>query len=109
MSSGPEENKPPPRKQKTSDVVVPHAPRWYQRVAAWFVVTLLRGVATTLRYTWEDRSGLFDGPPPGPAIYCVWHNRLPLCLKAYYGYVKKRSDTPGMAAIVSASKDGAFL
>ena len=45
----------------------------------------------------------------GPAIYCVWHNRLALCLEVYYGYVKKRNQTPGMAAMVSASKDGALL
>ena len=27
----------------------------------------------------------------------------------YYGYVKKHNQTPGMAAMVSASKDGGFL
>ncbi len=47
--------------------------------------------------------------PPVPAIYCVWHNRLALCLIEYYGYVKKHNQTPGMAALVSASKDGGFL
>ena len=51
---------------------------------------------------------LIDGRA-GPAIYCVWHNRLALCLVPYFGYVKKRNQTPGMAALVSASKDGAFL
>ena len=100
---------PPRRKRRNSGVVVPHAPRWYQRLAAWMVVALVRAVSATLRYQWNDRSGYFDGPPPGPAIYCVWHNRLPLCLKAYFGYVKKRNQTPGMAAMVSASKDGGFL
>jgi lysophospholipid acyltransferase (LPLAT)-like uncharacterized protein len=30
-------------------------------------------------------------------------------MKAYFGYVKKRNQTPGMAAMVSASKDGGFL
>jgi lysophospholipid acyltransferase (LPLAT)-like uncharacterized protein len=62
-----------------------------------------------LRYQWDDRSGYFNGAPPGPAIYCVWHNRLALCMIAYFGYVKKRNRTPGMAAMVSASRDGAFL
>ena len=50
-----------------------------------------------------------NGARPGPAIYCVWHNRLALCMIAYWDYVKKRNDTPGMAAMVSASKDGGFL
>lgn len=109
MSVSPEESNHPPRKKRSSGVVVPHAPRWYQRVAAWFVVALVRGVSATLRYRWNVRPGFFDGPSPGPAIYCVWHNRLPLCLKAYYGYARKRVQTAGLAAMVSASKDGGLL
>ena len=95
--------------KKSSCVVVPNAPRWYQRVAAWLIFASIRIVAATLRYQWNDRSGYFDGPPADQAIYCVWHNRLVLCMIAYYGYVRKHNSTPGMAAMVSASKDGAFL
>jgi lysophospholipid acyltransferase (LPLAT)-like uncharacterized protein len=69
----------------------------------------LRTVAATLRYRWNDHSGFFDQPPAGQAIYCVWHNRLALCLQVYFGYVKKRNQTPGLAAMVSASRDGALL
>ncbi len=90
-------------------MVVPHAPRWYQRLAAWLVVSLVRGVSATLRYHWKDRSGYFTSPPATPAIYCVWHNRLALSMAAYYGYARKRSETAGLAALVSASKDGGFL
>ena len=96
-------------KNPNSGIVVPHKPSWVQRLAAWIVVALIRGVSATLRYKWNDRSGYFDGPSAGQGIYCVWHNRLPLCLKAYYGHVKKHNQTPGMAAMVSASKDGGFL
>ena len=39
----------------------------------------------------------------------MWHNRLALCLIGYHHYVRKRDQTPGLAALVSASKDGAFL
>ena len=39
----------------------------------------------------------------------MWHNRLALCLVPYYRYAKKLNPTPGLAALVSASKDGAFL
>ncbi len=99
----------PRRKRSSSGVVVPHAPYWYQRLGAWAIFVLVRVVSTTLRYRWTDSSGYFNNGPPGPAIYCVWHNRLPLCLVLYYGYVKKRNRTPGMAAMVSASKDGGFL
>jgi lysophospholipid acyltransferase (LPLAT)-like uncharacterized protein len=89
--------------------VVPNAPRWYQRLGAWLIFAFIRSVSATLRYRWSDTSGFFDSPPADPAIYCVWHNRLALCLEVYYGYVKTRNQTPGMAAMVSASKDGALL
>ena len=97
------------RKRRSSGVVVPHEPYWYQRLGAWAVFLLVRVVSATLRYQWTDRSGYFEDGPAGPAIYCVWHNRLALCLIEYYGYVKKHNQTPGMAALVSASKDGGFL
>jgi lysophospholipid acyltransferase (LPLAT)-like uncharacterized protein len=97
------------RQKKSGGVVIPHAPKWYQRLAAWIIFTAIRTVALTLRYQWNDRSEMFNGAPPGPAIYCVWHNRLALCQIAYWDYVKKHNATPGMAALVSASKDGGFL
>jgi lysophospholipid acyltransferase (LPLAT)-like uncharacterized protein len=90
-------------------VVVPHQPRWYQRLAAWLIVTIGRCVWATLRRRWDDRSGYYKANPTGPGIYCVWHNRLALCIPVYYGYPRKHTHTPGMAAMVSASKDGAFL
>jgi lysophospholipid acyltransferase (LPLAT)-like uncharacterized protein len=95
--------------KKSSGVVVPNRPKWHQRLAAGVVWAAIRMVSMTLRYSWIDRSGFFDGTPPGPAIYCVWHNRLALCMIAYFGYVKQRNRTKGLAAMVSASRDGGFL
>jgi hypothetical protein len=97
------------RRRKSSGVIVPHEPHWYQRLGAWLIFALVRVVSATLRYQWIDRSDYFNDGPAGPAIYCVWHNRLALCLIEYYDYVKKHNQTPGMAALVSASKDGGFL
>ena len=97
------------RRPQSAGVVVPRQPRWRQRLGARLVFLLVRGVSATLRYRWNDRSGLFDGAPSEPAIYCVWHNRLALCFTAYFGYARKSSPAPGLAAMVSASKDGAFL
>src|SRR4051812_11110347 len=95
---------------KSSGVVIPHTPKWYQRVGAWVVFALIRVLALTLRYKWVDRSGYFDrANPPGPAIYCTWHNRLALSMIAYYGYIKKHNRSKGLAVMVSASKDGGFL
>ncbi len=96
-------------KRKAGGVVIPYKPKWHQRVAAWLVFASIRAVAFTLRYRWNDASGLAASKPSGPAICCVWHNRLVLCLVAYQDYFQNLSGTPGLAAMVSASKDGGFL
>jgi len=103
------EPKPNAQIQKPRGIVTPNKPRWFQRLAARLIFALIRTISLTLRFRWFDRSGYLDGPPAGPAIYCVWHNRLALCLEVYFRYIKKRNRTPGLAAIVSASKDGALL
>jgi lysophospholipid acyltransferase (LPLAT)-like uncharacterized protein len=87
---------------------VPQRPRWYQWVAAWLIFGLARIVTATLRYRWHDDSGYFT-TASAPAIYATWHNRLVLSMPAYYGYARKHSRSCGMAALVSASKDGGFL
>jgi lysophospholipid acyltransferase (LPLAT)-like uncharacterized protein len=97
------------QRPRSSGVVVPHKPTLAQQVGAWFVFILLQSVLATLRCRWTDRSGFFDNPPAGPAIYCFWHNRLAVCMKAHSGYIKKRNQTSGVAAMISASKDGGFL
>jgi lysophospholipid acyltransferase (LPLAT)-like uncharacterized protein len=100
---------PPEAVVKKSGVVIPNATRWHQRLLASIAYAFIRLVALTLRYRWTDRSGFFDGEPPGPAVYCVWHNRLALCMISYFSYVKKHNRTAGLAAMVSASKDGGLL
>jgi len=90
-------------------MVVPHAPTFKQRLAAWLVFLLVRAVAATLRFKLDDRSGYFSGGNVGPAIYAAWHNRLALSLTAYYRYTRTRYQTPGLAAMVSASRDGGLL
>lgn len=98
-----------PTKNRKGGVVVPHRPTWYQRLGAWGIFLLVRGVGATLRYSWTDRSGFFDKPLAGPVIYCAWHNRLALSMQAYAGYARRRNKTSGLAVLVSASKDGGFL
>jgi lysophospholipid acyltransferase (LPLAT)-like uncharacterized protein len=93
---------------KRSGIVVPHEPKASQKLAAWIVVNLLRGLLMTLRYSWTDNSGILSKPPDKPLIFCMWHNRLALCVEAYRLYSRMRK-TIGMAALVSASKDGGFL
>lgn len=96
-------------RSRKSGVVVPHSPTWYQRFAGWLIYILVRGVTGSLRCRWHDHSDQLNAAAASPAIYCVWHNRLALCMKQYLGYVKPRSRAAGLAVMVSASKDGALL
>ncbi|HZR17640.1 MAG TPA: lysophospholipid acyltransferase family protein [Verrucomicrobiae bacterium] len=109
MSFQPESSASTPHRAGNGGVVVPHRPRWYQWIAAWLVVALIRLVSATLRYRWHDDSAFFNKGADSAAIFAIWHNRLGLSMPAYYGYVRKFSHTAGMAALVSASKDGGFL
>ncbi len=102
------QNRPNPPKKRRSGVIVPHAPTWRQRFAAWLVFVSLRAVAATLRYRWNDLAGILKNPPDRPVIFCLWHNRLALCTEAYRVYARRRA-SPGIAALVSASRDGGFL
>jgi lysophospholipid acyltransferase (LPLAT)-like uncharacterized protein len=97
------------RKNKSNGVVVPHAPRWYQRLAAWLIFVAIRLVSATLRYRWKDTASEEVDQASGPVIYSAWHNRLVLSMVAYYRYVEQRNRPPRLAAMVSASKDGGFL
>lgn len=96
-------------KRPKSGVVVPHAPRWYQRLGASLIYLTGRAYTMTLRLRWDDHSA--DSPEEinGPAIFCLWHNRLFLCMEAYLQHRKRRDIGNGLAALISASKDGAFL
>jgi lysophospholipid acyltransferase (LPLAT)-like uncharacterized protein len=94
---------------KAGQIVVAHEPKWYQRAVAWLIFATVRAVWATLRCRWLDRSEYIHVPDTGPVIYCVWHNRLALCMPAYFKYASQRKQTPGMAAMVSASRDGGFL
>ena len=97
------------RETRKSGVIVPNLPKWYQRLGARVVWAGMRLVAATLRYRIHDPHGFMGQKDFGPAIYCVWHNRLALCLKVYFTFGRCRHRAAGLAAMVSASKDGAFL
>jgi lysophospholipid acyltransferase (LPLAT)-like uncharacterized protein len=95
--------KPPPA------IVKPVVPSLRYRVAARAVAMFISTVGASMRLRWEDRSGTFDKPQVGPSIYCLWHNRLSMAMKAYHGHVRPRTTSRGLVAMVSASRDGGFL
>ncbi len=89
-------------------VVTPRPLTWRRKLAAVAVYWLTRALTCTLRVRWDDRSGLFQGQS-GPIIFALWHNRLALSMVVYHGYVRRKRPTAGLAAMISASRDGGLL
>ena len=88
---------------RTSTPVVPRQPGGLQMAAARMVFLLERLLSASVRFRWRDHSGLFESPQSPPVIFCIWHNRLALSMVVHRRYPRK------LAALISASKDGAFL
>lgn len=88
-----------------SGVVVPHRLRAREQALAFLIFATLK----LLSATWRVR--LMGDLPKlrGPIIFCLWHNRLALCMKAYEKFGKPAWPAPGLAPLISASKDGALL
>jgi lysophospholipid acyltransferase (LPLAT)-like uncharacterized protein len=108
------ENQQPPapvtrRQRRKSGVIVPNSPKWYQRLGAWIIWAALRLIAATIRFRINDPYGFMAQTDCRQAIYCIWHNRLALCMKLYFTFGRRRHQAAGLAGMVSASKDGAFL
>lgn len=100
---------PPKRPPRRSGIVRPNQPKWHQRLVACGIFVLEFLITCTLRIRWDDRAGLARGAVPGPVIYCLWHNRLALSMLVWRGYVRRHHPGNGLAALISASKDGALL
>jgi len=98
----------PNPKRPGSARVTPHQPNLLQRTAAWLIAALIRVVSSTLRYRWErnPHEVLKDSRP---YIFCTWHNRLALSIVIYRKFMRGAGLPEKMAAIVSASRDGALL
>jgi len=97
------------RGEPKTSVVVPHRPKWHQRLAALAIFFIERLVISTLRVRWDDRAGVAAGTLAGPVIYCLWHNRLALSMCVWRNYVRRHLPNNGLTALISASKDGALL
>jgi lysophospholipid acyltransferase (LPLAT)-like uncharacterized protein len=90
--------------------VVPHAPKWHQRLVALVIWLLISAVTKTIRFRLrDDPHGFLLRTDTGPKIFCFWHNRLVLCVELYARFRKPQFMAPGAAGLVSASKDGALL
>ncbi len=99
----------PGRRPRKSGVVVPHSSRWYQRLGAWAIWAVFQLVSATLRYRFSDPHEFMTRKDAAQVIFCIWHNRLALSMKMHFGFRRRRHQAAGLAALVSASRDGAFL
>jgi len=97
------------RQHRKSNVIIPNSPKWHQRLGAWIIWAALRLVAATLRYRINDPHGFTTRKDCNRAIYCIWHNRLALSMKLYFTFGRRYHQAAGLAGLVSASRDGAFL
>jgi lysophospholipid acyltransferase (LPLAT)-like uncharacterized protein len=94
---------------KKSGVIIPHAPKWHQRLLGFLLFVALRGLLFTVRCRVRTPSEFLSPEAPTPVIFCLWHNRLATCVKALDAHRRPHNAGAGMAALISASKDGAFL
>ncbi len=98
-----------PKTQRRSGVIVPHAPKWHQRLGAFLLFLSLRALLATVRCRLKTPSAYLAPNAPTPVIFCIWHNRLATCVKVLDVHRRPHNAGAGMAALISASKDGAFL
>ena len=96
-----------PRRRR--DVVVPHQLSFARRLLARGIFLGIRAVGLTLRYRWGDLDQRFPLPGHEPMIFCVWHNRLLLAPAIFHHFVRRREPGRLLAAVTSASKDGAVV
>jgi lysophospholipid acyltransferase (LPLAT)-like uncharacterized protein len=95
-------------KPPQSGMVVPQEPTLARRALACFIYAVIRLVAATLRFRWDAFPSALSSAA-GPHIFCIWHNRLPLSVFVYRGFMRAHGRPPRMVAIVSASRDGAMM
>lgn len=96
---------------KPARVVVPHVLPFHKRCA----VNLLCACARLLMATWRTKwvpateAAHTASEVVAPVILCVWHNRLAMAVPSYNARSRTLFPGNGMAPVVSASRDGAFL
>jgi len=89
-------------------VVIPNRISLGQWLAARAVYVLLRLLRFSWRIRFSDPHGVLEVGRQEPFIICVWHNRLAYAMYVYRDSIKPVSGRR-LAAMVSASRDGALL
>ena len=100
-----------PKAVPKSGVVVPKGVTWQAGLAARLLHLMLVLLGMSLRWRWEDESGLdlLKGKHPKPVIFAIWHNRIITTALVWKWILRLTKQDRKMAAIISASRDGGFL
>jgi len=93
---------------KSPMTVSPRQPRWFEKFGATLLVWCARLLMASWRCRIIDEHGVLSGKQNSPVIWGIWHNRLAISM-VVYGVVRKRRPAAGLAAFISASKDGGLL
>ena len=94
--------------QLDTQVVIPNEAGVGQRLAARMFYMLLRMLRFTWRVYFSDPHGIMEAGCDRPLIFCAWHNRLAYVMIAIREDIQPKTGRR-LAAMVSASRDGAFL
>ena len=98
-----------PARNRKSDVVVPNTLRWHGALAAAAAHSVTRLFDSTWRLDLEDADDTLAAIGNRQVIFSLWHNRLLLAPPSYRKFFLARQPHRRLAALVSASKDGAIL
>jgi hypothetical protein len=96
---------------KQAKVVVPHVLPFHKRCGVEILCAIARLVIATWRIRWVANSNASGkaNKSISPVILCIWHNRLAMGVASQNAEYHKLWPANGLAAVVSASRDGAFL
>lgn len=89
--------------------MVPQTLTWPKKLLATLIYVLIRIITFTLRKRVHDPHGILSKHGARQLIFCIWHNRLALALPCYIQWFKPVRPGRKLAALVSASKDGAVV
>ena len=117
MKQNPPESPHPPGPSysdgKRSGIVIPKHLSLWQRILAYLIYLIIRLYSATIRFKLHpqyNHTEVFNpDTPPKPVIFCIWHNRLFLCLSCYNKFARKPQPTRRMVGITSASHDGGMV
>lgn len=97
------------RRPKRSPSAMPKRITWKGRFIARAIYGVIRGLEFSIRLRVERPSRGLERAIAGPCIFALWHNQLALAIPVFERITSARSRGRRMAAIVSASGDGALV